>query len=411
MHFVLVFPLILSIISHQQSHAEVTKGTNPTPCDPGYFLNTTGANPKCDRCGNGTYTAVKNCSPKCLLCTLCKHYETVIRNCSFNSDVVCDCQKDFYKSKESDDCERCSCENCIDAYKNPDFMEKCQPCKKKECQKKAECRKICPTVTTLTSANPTTTTSTTRRKPPAPSTRTLASNKTSDPDMTQIPPRPENQASWASLAVVGVLFLLLFWLMLLYTRNLFRYSESCPCWSESKDLELSEDVVVNEQQHHRGSTTLTWEGTPILPVSEIPPISDSRSASVSPPAASSVLPVSKPEELSDRWPAVVLYAIIQEVPLRRWKEFMRRLSVADQQLERVELEAGLGLDSMERQYQMLRLWSQRSTASLSDVFSTLLHMDLSGCAQLLQENLDGLPWKPDAKQSHSGCGLNGTTHT
>uniref|UniRef100_A0AAQ5Y5S1 Tumor necrosis factor receptor superfamily member 1A-like n=1 Tax=Amphiprion ocellaris TaxID=80972 RepID=A0AAQ5Y5S1_AMPOC len=408
MQFVLAFLLILSIISHQQSHAEVTKGTCQIECEPGYFLNKTGANPKCDKCEDGTFTALKNCRPKCLLCSFCKHYQITLSPCSFNSSVVCGCKENFYYSEESEDCEKCSCEDCINADKNPDYIKKCQPCKKKACQTKLACTKICP----LNFSNPSTTTSTITRKPPtpAPSTRPSATNRTSGLVMTKLPPK-KNQMSWVFLAVVGVLFLLLFWLMLLYTRNLFRYSDNCPCWSENKDLELSEDPVVNEQQHHRGPTTLTWEETPMMPVSQIPPISDSNSAPVSPPPPGSHLPVARPDEQSDRWPAVVLYAIIEEVPLRRWKEFLRRLSVADQQLERVELEAGLGLDSMERQYQMLKLWSQRSTASLGDVFSTLRHMDLSGCAQLLQESLDRLQWRPDAKQSHSGCGLNGAMHT
>ncbi|XP_070615132.1 tumor necrosis factor receptor superfamily member 25 [Erythrolamprus reginae] len=79
-----------------------------------------------------------------------------------------------------------------------------------------------------------------------------------------------------------------------------------------------------------------------------------------------------------------LYTVINAVPVRRWKEFVRGLGLQDREIELVELEHS---QFREQQYEMLKCWCQQRGASLGAILDALEAMQLGGCAQELTEKL------------------------
>ncbi|NXA03075.1 TNR25 factor, partial [Sapayoa aenigma] len=79
-----------------------------------------------------------------------------------------------------------------------------------------------------------------------------------------------------------------------------------------------------------------------------------------------------------------LYAVIDAVPVRRWKEFMRMLELREAEIELVELEVAHIRD---QQYEMLKRWCQQTSATLDRVFAALERMELAGCAEALRQSL------------------------
>ncbi|XP_035992152.1 tumor necrosis factor receptor superfamily member 10A isoform X2 [Fundulus heteroclitus] len=390
-----VVPLILAFVFTRTGAVEVgaqVHSSCSSICQPGFYNARPCGNGTylCKPCDKGSFTAIPNLIVECLRCGHCDHGSDIKEPCTTRSDVVCNCSNGHYLNHGR--CEKCSTAFDVDVE---DYWVMCRPCQRPGCMENPECKKKCPPTTkrpdTTQSEAPTThsvtvktVTTASTASPESQTGRTTHSNREKTTDKIFI---------WLSFVVAVVAFLLLFCFMLLFSKNQHRNDEVFPCWTTKKDLERQPGFKEQRSHHCSSPTTLTFaisEETPMMSLCQ-----DS-SAHIKGFAQRGVHTDARRYEHCDRWPAIVLYEIIKEVPLRRWKEFLRLLSVPDQQMERVELETGLG--SLEKQYQMLRLWSQRSSASLADVYASLQHMDLSGCAQQLQESLERLQWRPETKQ-------------
>lgn len=95
-------------------------------------------------------------------------------------------------------------------------------------------------------------------------------------------------------------------------------------------------------------------------------------------------PSAAPEPRSALLQGSQLYAVIDVVPVRRWKEFMRMLELREAEIELVELEV---THIRDQQYEMLKRWCQQTSATLDHVFAALERMELAGCAEALRQSL------------------------
>ncbi|KAF7209572.1 tumor necrosis factor receptor superfamily member 1A [Nothobranchius furzeri] len=362
-------------------------------CPAGYYkVGVCGdAQYRCEKCKPGTYTAINNTASKCQLCKRNVGNEVVVKECSPDSNREFKCRDGYYYSDSDQTSVHRSCVPCYSTS-----LKRCLDCQRQECVNSSQCKKDCGRVPTPLKKNTTKTPTSTTNTPsvtsekPRPKSTVFSANPAVDP----APKTPYNPETWLFFIVALVIFLVLSWFLLLFCRTLNRNQNSFLCCSPNKVVETpAQAAMLNGQHSHHGSSPATL--VPMIS-EETPMIIQQPPAHICGQVPDGARMAVWQKEQSERWPAVVLYAIIKEVPLRRWKEFLRLLSVPDQQMERVELDASLG--SIEKQYQMLRLWSQRSSASLNEVFSSLHSMDLLGCAQLLQESLEKLPWRPEALQ-------------
>lgn len=83
-----------------------------------------------------------------------------------------------------------------------------------------------------------------------------------------------------------------------------------------------------------------------------------------------------------------LYDVMDAVPARRWKEFVRTLGLREAEIEAVEVEVGRFRD---QQYEMLKRWRQQQPAGLGAIYAALERMGLDGCAEDLRSRLQLCP--------------------
>uniref|UniRef100_A0A8C6H3D7 Tumor necrosis factor receptor superfamily, member 25 n=1 Tax=Mus spicilegus TaxID=10103 RepID=A0A8C6H3D7_MUSSI len=108
-----------------------------------------------------------------------------------------------------------------------------------------------------------------------------------------------------------------------------------------------------------------------------------------PPLASPLLPAppaGSPAAVLQ--PGPQLYDVMDAVPARRWKEFVRTLGLREAEIEAVEVEICRFRD---QQYEMLKRWRQQQPAGLGAIYAALERMGLEGCAEDLRSRLQRGP--------------------
>lgn len=363
------------------------------PCPAGKFLQTpctshgNGNDSICVACPAGTFLSHPNTRTKCDACYTCDQqtFQTVVSNCSATSNIACGCESGHFREcqNKDDSCSDFSCKKCKtcpgklllqpcsdsqDAQCGsckPDFYaegSECHPCHTstpETCSE--ECQRVCGLrargsgleyiLLGLTG-------------PLFLGTLAIYHKwkrlQMETPAVSPLPTVPPWDCTNPTACMHPIT-----------QRAAATEVLQCQVWEPgpSTARRSSESRALLHQQPVRAALT---DGTAEPSVPQEPSTAHSPAPPPSNPQRCALLQGSQ------------LYAVINAVPVRRWKEFMRVLELRDTEIELVEMEVAPFRD---RQYEMLKRWCQQTSATFDRIFAALEHMDLSGCAETLRQSL------------------------
>ncbi|NXH20084.1 TNR1A factor, partial [Bucco capensis] len=331
----------------------------------------------CLPCANGTFTAVDNTMSKCFPCTHCRaEFQQIVESpCSPKQDTVCGCRKNQYQVGLPDlfHCRTCtSCANGIitNCSKNSDTVCRCKPgffltlsnvCKPCSRCTGEECLH-CP------------------------------SPVTTSPTSAGLTGSLVLGIIVAIFGVIAVLCIVNKGVKLLQEHGIASSFYSCVSLPQTSkepvpegEVKRSDISILLPESQKETELLVTATAAAAATASQLP--SSQELPDCISPARKTQLPDT---------PAL-LYTVVDQVPLSRWKELVRRLGLSERELERAEAEHR---HLREAQYEMLRLWKLQlgRAATVEHISSVLNQMELSGCSEAIQEALLSL-------NSPQPCGL------
>ncbi|XP_075046169.1 tumor necrosis factor receptor superfamily member 25 [Mixophyes fleayi] len=291
-----------------------------------------GKETKCKACPQGTYLEYSNYRTKCLRCTHCHSgTEREEASCTATSNTQCGCNKGYYRM--GDLCQPCTkCHNKETTWNCSKTADaQCGQCLPGFYKIEGECQSC-----------------------HEPCEDTLPSCSPQCAPVTQNPPV-------AYIVAGGLLLLLLPCVGLLIHKH-----------KRKKKHSLGGHVfTVCGQGEPPNLTQPCPESNVLLKLQETV---TAAKPDASPGHVTSVLQK-----------GCTLYDIIDCVPVRRWKEFMRTLELPDKEIEMVEVEVG---NFRDQQYEMLRRWCRLKLAAVESIYRALDKMNLSGCAEELRTKIE-----------------------
>ncbi|XP_052434085.1 tumor necrosis factor receptor superfamily member 1A [Carassius gibelio] len=312
----------------------------------------------CVKCENGTFLETANHYDKCFSCRKCSKANSIeLSPCTFKRNRECGCKPTYYFNNlspsdwECSRCRKCGPGQLTVAECGEKQNTKCQ-CKenhyavpgKNLCLPCAECQDDCPDVCKSTT-------------PP----NILGSSK---------PTSPPGLIHHILVPVCACITVLAVGVFLLY--------EGIRLWKKkSRALSSQQSTPVSDDQ------TLIITVAPDKELDESVPFTNQPCE----PELNGKLPDCVPREIKIH---EFFYFVLDEVPIGRFKELVRRLGVSEQNIDRAEQDHR---NSKDAHYQMLKVWSDSGSGGGNNVLpwhriqmfvDTLKDMYLVNCADNIE---------------------------